>query len=127
MYGEINIMATIYYVDSENVGDSWVELLNMTENTQDMFYIFYTSHTQRIGYEQIAYLVNAKDRLKFIRCYEGNNGLDFQLVSYLGYELRENNGQEMVIVSKDMGFDSVIRFWKDRGMNVKRITMSRDL
>lgn len=120
-------MAAIYYVDSENVGDSWVELLNMTENTQDMFYIFYTSHTQRIGYEQIAYLVNAKDRLKFIRCYEGNNGLDFQLVSYLGYELRENNGYEMVIVSKDMGFDSVIRFWKDRGMNVKRITMARDM
>lgn len=120
-------MAAIYYIDSENVGDSWIELLNMSENTEDMFYIFYTSHTQRIGYEHIDNLIRARERLKFIKCYEGNNGLDFQLVSYLGYELNVDNSKEMIIVSKDTGFDSVVYFWSDRGMNIKRLSITKGI
>lgn len=110
-------MATIYFIDSENVGDSWIDLLGEPDSR---FLVFYTGHSPRIAYPQAIQLLNAASRPEFVECYEGNNGLDFQLVSYLGYELRADSTNEMIIVSKDTGFDAVVRFWKDRGMNVRR-------
>jgi len=114
-------MATIYYIDSENVGDSWIELINEPDSR---FLVFYTGHSPRIAYPQVIQLMNAANRPEFVECFEGNNGLDFQLVSYMGYELRENNSNEMVIVSNDTGFDTVVHFWTERGMKVKRVPRS---
>lgn len=117
-------MATIYYIDSENVGDGWIELL---EDTNSKFLVFYTGHSPRIAYPQAIKLMNATNKPEFIECYEGNNGLDFQLVSYLGYELHADNSNEMIIVSKDTGFDTVVHFWTQRGMNVKRIPLTNSV
>lgn len=114
-------MAKIYYIDSENVGDRWIGLLSEDDSR---FLVFYTGHSPRIAYPQAIQLMNATNKLEFVECYEGNNGLDFQLVSYLGYELHADNTNEMVIVSNDTGFDAVVHFWMDRGMNVKRVPRS---
>lgn len=111
-------MATIYFIDSENVGDSWIDLLGKTNSR---FLVFYTGHSPRIAYPQAIQLMSATNKPEFVECYEGNNGLDFQLVSYLGYELHADNTNEMVIVSNDTGFDAVVHFWMDREMDVKRI------
>ena len=116
-------MATVYFIDSENVGDGWIDLL---EKPDSKFFVFYTSHSPHIAYSNVVKLINATERPNFIECYEGNNGLDFQLVSYLGYELHINNTNEMIIVSNDTGFDVVVRFWLDREMNVKRFPISKD-
>lgn len=110
-------MATIYYVDSENVGDSWIELL---DDPEGRVIVFYTGRSPRIAYPQVIRLMNASHMPEFVECYEGNNGLDFQLVSYLGYELHTDSSNEMIIVSNDTGFDAVVHFWKDRGMDIKR-------
>ena len=55
-----------------------------------------------------------------IKCNPGKNGLDFQLVSYLGYLLKTASKSNYVIVSNDCGFDAVVRFWQERGMSVSR-------
>ena len=68
--------------------------------------------------------MNAKNKPKFIRCYEGSNALDFQLVSYLGYQLRSKNTDEMVIVSNDTGFDAVVHFWSEQNRAITRLTSS---
>ena len=117
-------MATIYYIDSENVGDSWIELL---DHTDSRFLVFYTGHSPRIAYPQAIRLVDAISKPEFIECYEGNNGLDFQLISYLGYEIHADNTNEMIIVSNDTGFDAAVHFWVDRGINVKRVPHSNVL
>ena len=114
-------MATIFYIDSENVGDGWIELLDDSDNK---FLVFYTGHSPRIAYPQVIQLMNVTNKPEFVECFEGNNGLDFQLVSYLGYELHADNSKEMIIVSNDTGFDAVVNFWKQRGMNVKRVACS---
>lgn len=114
-------METIYFIDSENVGDSWIELLDNTENDKDRFLVFYTGHSPRIAYPQAIQLLSAVCKPEFIECHEGNNGLDFQLVSYLGYELHADCTKEMIIVSNDTGFDAAVLFWKERGMKVKRV------
>lgn len=112
-------MSKIYYVDSENVGGNWIDLLNDEEEND--FLVFYTGHSPRIDYEHAISLMNAKNKPQFIHCYEGNNALDFQLVSYLGYQLRSDENREIIIVSNDTGFDAVINFWMERGMNIRRL------
>lgn len=112
-------MKKVYFIDSENVGDSWIDLL---EEADSRFIVFYTGHSPRIAYPQAIQLMNVTNKPEFVACYEGNNGLDFQLVSYLGYELHTDNTNEMVIVSNDTGFDAVVHFWLDRGMNIMRIS-----
>ena len=116
-------MSKIYYVDSENVGDSWVDLACESKDSQ--FLIFYTGHSPRIDYDHLVRIIDVKDKLKFIRCNEGNNALDFQLVSFLGYRLHSDLmadlPNESVIVSNDTGFDAVIDFWTERGMRIERL------
>lgn len=111
-------MSKTYLVDSENVGENWIDLLNYED---DRFFIFYTDHSPRIDYEYVIKLVNSKNKLEFIKCFVGNNALDFQLVSYLGYLLRPEEVGEMIIVSNDTGFDAVVHFWKDQGVDIKRL------
>ncbi len=125
-YMRLDNMATIYYIDSENVGDTWIELLDSLENTDSRFIVFYTGHSPRISYPQAIQLMNVPNKPEFIACHEGNNGLDFQLVTYLGYEVRDNNSNEMIIVSNDTGFDAVVLFWKERGITIKRVTRSNN-
>ncbi len=111
-------MSKTYLVDSENVGESWIDLMG---DEDDTFLIFYTGRSPRIDYEHAISLMNANKKPEFIHCYEGNNALDFQLVSYLGYLLRSEEDSEMVIVSNDTGFDAVISFWNERGKDIKRL------
>ena len=114
-------MSKKYFVDSENVGEAWIDMY--LEDAEDSeFLIFYTNHTPRIDYEHMITLMNThKKQPEFIKCYEGNNALDFQLVSYIGYQFHEGDTDEMVIVSNDTGFDAVVHFWTDRDMNIVRI------
>lgn len=114
-------MSTIYYIDSENVGDSWIDLLDIPDSR---FIVFYTMHSPHIAFDQVIRLMNAANKPEFIECHEGNNGLDFQLVSYMGYELHANSSNEMIIVSNDTGFDAVVYFWTKRDMQVKRMPTS---
>ena len=66
-------MSKTYLVDSENVGEFWIDLLNDDEGD---FLIFYTGHSPRIDYEHAIMLMNVENKPEFIHCYEGNNALD---------------------------------------------------
>lgn len=54
-------MSKTYFVDSENVGDAWINLL--LADPDSTFLIFYTSHSPRIDYEHAIALMNAKINL----------------------------------------------------------------
>ena len=41
-------------------------------------------------------------------------------MSWLGYEIAKNGGEQFVIISKDTGFDAVVDFWQKRNVNVSR-------
>lgn len=115
-------MSKKYYVDSENVGDSWIDLYQSDTKNSD-FLIFYTNRSPRIDYEHMITLMNTeKKKPEFINCYGGNNALDFQLVSYIGYMLHDCNVSEIIIVSNDTGYDAVVDFWQDRDMNIFRMS-----
>lgn len=115
----------IYLVDTENVGCSWRHLLENV-STNDKLILFYTEKSPNLSYVDLAYIQTYCDRFTMEKCYVGKNALDFQLVSYMGYQMKSSPKTQFVIVSNDNGFDSVIQYWKDKDREVLRMT-TRDL
>jgi hypothetical protein len=114
----------VYLVDTENVNSTWKELLpELTKN--DRLILFYTANSPHISYADMGFIIQYPDSFEMMECYTGNNGLDFQLVSYLGFLLKTAAKTEYVIVSNDTGYDSVIRFWNDRERSVSRLTSAQ--
>ncbi len=116
-----------YLVDSENVNDNWLMLLDLA-NEEDEIVIFYTKNSPHMSYMSVVKLLgNTTRKITFEECYEGNNALDFQLISYMGYLMNEDsreNGTEFVVMSNDTGFDAAVKFWKKKGFAVRRVNVN---
>ncbi len=89
-----------------------------------MIILFYTEHSPGISYMDLNVIREYPMSFDMILCYPGKNGLDFQMVSYLGYLIKTAPKSEYIIVSNDTGFDSVVRFWSDREIEVCRKSKS---
>ncbi len=112
---------TIYLIDTENVRTVWTLLLDrMTEN--DKIYVFYTMNSGHVTYEDLNGVISSGKNVELIQCHTGKNGLDFQLVSFLGYLIRNNENADYCIISDDSGYDAVIKFWEGRDVDVTRKT-----
>ncbi len=115
---------TIYLIDTENVRTVWTLLLDrMTEN--DKIYVFYTMNSGHVSYEDLNGVISSGKNVELIQCHTGKNGLDFQLVSYLGYLIRNNENADYCIISDDSGYDAVLKFWEGRDVDVTRKTASQ--
>ena len=114
-------MSKTFFIDSENVGDNWTQLLDAVD-TSDELLVFYTQKSPHMSYKNLIKLKNSPKDVNFIECFEGNNALDFQLVSELGYRLGQGIGgnNEYFIVSNDNGFEAAIKYWKRKGFPVRR-------
>ena len=114
-------LPTIYLVDSENVNDVWIRLMNEMD-AQDEILVFYTEKSPHMSYEKVIELTQFSDRpIRWIKCVEGNNALDFQLVTGLGARVARQPGHAFVIVSNDNGFDAAVKYWTQREIPVRRM------
>ena len=114
-------MKKVYLVDSENVADLWVTHLMKLAEPEDDIIVFYTQKSPHMGYDHIRMLLNSTHEVEFVKCAEGQNALDFQLVTELGYRLgRGIEGIEYIVVTNDNGFDAAVKYWQNREMPVKR-------
>lgn len=121
IYNGENEMRRTYLIDSENINDVWVELLQVLED-EDEILVFYTDKSAHMGYDRIVCLMEQKrGTVHWIKCFEGQNALDFQLVTELGSCLSRNGSREYIIVSNDTGYDAVVRYWQQKGCSVRRI------
>ncbi|MDD7178795.1 MAG: PIN domain-containing protein [Lachnospiraceae bacterium] len=112
---------TVYLVDSENVNDVWIRLVtNMAP--EDEVLVFYTEKSPHMSYEKVIELTQLADRpIRWIKCVEGSNALDFQLVTELGARVATEPGHAFVIVSNDNGFDAAVKYWIQRDKDVRRM------
>ena len=113
----------IYLVDTENVAAEWSVLADKAKK-KDLFILFYTNDSQRLSYHDLR--LCSKNKLEYVRCHAGQNALDFQLVSYMGYLIRKTPEAKYIIVSRDKGYDPVVQFWKEEGIRVKREDFRED-
>ncbi len=118
---KLDFMKRTYLIDSENINDVWVEILDALESG-DCIMVFFTDKSAHMGYDRIVRLMELeKGTVRWIRCFGGQNALDFQLVTELGHQICQDQEREYVIVSNDTGYDSVVRYWQQRGCSVSRI------
>ena len=110
-----------YLVDYENVKNQGFNGIQSLKG-RNFIYIFYSKNAPgnfSLDFLKIINDVNAKF---FFRKVEvgGKNALDFQLSSFLGELITENDGKpcNYYIISYDKGFNSLIPFWAERDIKI---------
>ncbi len=115
-----------FFVDYENVGSDGLNGIDKLDGENRVF-IFFTQNADRISFDIHVQLNETKADVQYFKVAAGQkNSLDFQLSSYLGYIIKENENEnenrgEYFIVSKDAGFNNLIPFWKKHKANIKRV------
>ena len=109
-----------YLIDSENVGDFWIPLLDLPADMAKLI-VFYTKNSPHMSYDSLIKLKESDRTVTFIKCYEGTNALDFQLCTELGFLIAGNPGDEFIIVTNDTGYDAAVKYWRRKEYSVKRI------
>ena len=103
------VIIKYYLVDSENVNDNWLMLLDLSDET-DKIIVFYTKNSPHMSYSSVIKLLGCTREIKFEECNAGNNALDFQLISYLGYLMKneELKDSEFIVMSNDTGYEAFL-------------------
>lgn len=111
----------IWLVDYENVRVQGLDGLSSLSE-KDTVCIFYSENADNLTFGLHRRLEGAKAQLQYQKVEVGTkNALDFQLASYLGYVIKENEGTHLdyYIVTKDQGYGPLCKYWKRRNINVK--------
>ena len=108
----------IYLIDFENVhSDGLNGIEQLAEN--DICYVFYSEHAGVLTFNIHKKIIDSKAKIYYVEAQVGmKNALDFQLVSYLGYMIRENQEASYCVISNDRAFALVADFWKKKGVEV---------
>lgn len=105
-----------YLIDYENTGEAGLNGIDKLDENA-LVVIFYSVNNGRISFEMHQKLMGVKARIKYVKVALGaKNALDFQLSSYLGYLISQNRGDTFCIISRDNGYNAVIRFWEGYGI-----------
>lgn len=120
----------VYLVDYENTKD----LTGIGDlGVDDRVIIFYSAKANTLTFDVHKEILKANAVIDYMCAGTGGqNALDFQLSTYLGYLIGSNEeadesselgeGEHIYIVSKDKGFAAVVDFWKrEKGIVVKQI------
>ena len=113
-----------YLVDYENVRTAGLNGLSKLDEN-DAVLIFYTDNADSLTFGLHRRLNESKADIQFQKVESGApNALDFQLSSYLGYIIREHEGEENTsyyIVSKDVGYAILSNYWKRRHIEINQV------
>lgn len=111
---------TVYLVDMENIPHAWAKLLDAC-GAGDRFVLFYTEQVSQVPITLMEKVTQSQAAMDYVKCHSGPNGLDFQLVTEMGFRIARDPESEYVIVSQDHGFDVVVDYWADRNIQTKRV------
>lgn len=112
-----------YLVDYENVKAHGLDGITSLDSS-DVLVIFYSENADSLTFELHRTLNESKAEISYQKVDVGTkNALDFQLATYLGYLVRDNEGKDSsyYIVTKDQGYTSLVSYWKKRNVDVSMI------
>ncbi len=110
-----------FLVDYENVHMAGLEGIKKLSDS-DTVYIFYSENADSLTFDTLRLLSETKAKTEYIKVKtDGQNALDFQLSSFLGYLLGQHEDARCYIVSRDKGFANVQIFWYGQGKRVRLI------
>ena len=101
-----------YLIDFENVGNEGLKGIELLEK-EDSVHIFYNEAVSRLTFPMAEKIFRCKAQVRFFAAsVGGNNALDFQLSSWLGYLYAQNREEIYNIISRDKGFLHAAEFWR---------------
>ena len=106
-------MGKTYLIDYENI-KHFKELI--TNNSESKQFLFYTDNCPNINIDVVSKFRN----MDFIKAIKGNQSLDMCLSSYAGFLISKFPTDEYFIVSNDCDYDTIINFWRHRGIQISR-------
>lgn len=114
-----------YLIDFENVKSRGMEGVELLAE-EDTVCIFYSDNADSMTFDLHRKLNETKAKIIYHKVAVGTkNALDFQLATYLGYliceQQREGIHPNYFIVTKDNGFISLMVYWKAQGVPVRII------
>ena len=111
---------TTLLVDYENTQNIDLSLIE-EENIKIKIFV---GHTQnKIPSNLVQTAQRFGQRLEWIKIEGiGNNALDFHLAFYLGRLFKDSEGETFLILSKDKGFDPLVRYINKSKVKCQRIT-----
>ena len=114
-----------YLIDFENVKSRGMEGVELLAE-EDTVCIFYSDNADSMTFDLHRKLNETKAQIIYHKVAVGiKNALDFQLATYLGYlvceQQREGIHPNYYIVTKDNGFTSLMVYWKAQGVPVRII------
>ena len=112
-----------YLIDFENVKSRGMEGVELLAE-EDTVCIFYSDNADSMTFDLHRKLNETKAQIIYHKVAVGTkNALDFQLATYLGYliceQQREGIHPNYYIVTKDNGFTSLMVYWKAQGVPVR--------
>lgn len=111
-----------YFIDYENIGANGFNGIDILDEN-DTVILFYSENNCRLPFSLHKKIGESKASFQYYDIRTGaRNAADFQLVTYLGFIIATNPNSEYTIISKDDGFNAVVRFWADKGITVYRST-----
>jgi hypothetical protein len=113
----------VLFVDLENVQK--VDLKQVPADSRVM--IFYGITQKKLPEELVVQAQPLGNRLKWIKISgQGPNALDFHIAYYLGQELAGSPNSRCAILSRDTGFDPLIRHLQALGHSCERVGSLKD-
>lgn len=108
----------VYLVDYENVKSDGLNGISKL-NKDDKVIIFYSENADKLTFGLHRRINESVAEITYVKVEVGlKNALDFQLVSYLGYLIAQKLENTYHIISNDSGFNSVVKFWQRRKVNI---------
>lgn len=108
----------IYLIDYENVNmDGLQGIRELSES--DQVYIFYSDNANKLTFSLHRQILESSAWVRYVNAETGaKNALDFQLATYLGYLVSQNTAEHFCLVSKDNGFQAVVKFWQKKDVDI---------
>lgn len=116
--GDVNSIQRVYLIDTENIGRVTLsELEQLRDN--DIAIIFESDQSFKLSFED-ALLID-QQKICSIKTVNGSrNAMDFMIATVLGHLVTESKDRIYIIVSRDKGYDEIVKYWKLQGLYVFR-------
>lgn len=118
-------MDKVLLIDFENI--QAVSLDQLPDSTYRVC-VFIGESQNKIPLELVTAAQRLGDRLEWLKIDgSGRNALDFHIAYYLGSHVEKNRGSEYIILSKDKGFDPLVRHITKQNIRCRRINSIMEL
>lgn len=108
-----------HLIDTENVGDTWISLIQSLKKNDVLIIFFSKNHSHLL--EKTYLEQRYHKQLRWVECITGSNAMDHQLMGVLSYLITMHPDAEYFIHSNDNDYQKAIHSWKKKEINIKKV------